>query len=197
MLLSKARMNIASDVCKMSQPSFVISSISAGHFLGKIKGVSKNSTAPQRCLQTLSPPSGCLAKSSFTQSPMRDVVHRGAVKSIPSRRAFSSVTASSNFKLILYSKDGCCLCDGLKEKFDALFEAAKFSHNSVSGAVLEVRDITSSEELFQKYKFEIPVLARAELDDSDEITIPRPSPRANASQLDKHLHKFYEKIAGN
>lgn len=35
--------------------------------------------------------------------------------------AFSSSSSSTSRKLILYSKPGCCLCDGLKEKLNAAF----------------------------------------------------------------------------
>lgn len=41
------------------------------------------------------------------------------------RRVFSplafSSSSSSARKLVLYSKPGCCLCDGLKEKLQAAF----------------------------------------------------------------------------
>ncbi|KAH9691093.1 glutaredoxin-like protein [Citrus sinensis] len=33
----------------------------------------------------------------------------------------SSSSSSSTRKLVLYSKPGCCLCDGLKEKLQAAF----------------------------------------------------------------------------
>lgn len=35
--------------------------------------------------------------------------------------SFSGKPTSSSRKLVLYSKPGCCLCDGLKEKLHAAF----------------------------------------------------------------------------
>jgi hypothetical protein len=55
---------------------------------------------------------------------------------------------------------GCCLCDGLKEKLDALVETAQFTTNALTNATIEVRDITTNEGWFGKYQYEIPVLAR-------------------------------------
>mmetsp|Transcript_11790 Transcript_11790/g.22435 ORF Transcript_11790/g.22435 Transcript_11790/m.22435 type:complete len:233 (+) Transcript_11790:639-1337(+) len=88
----------------------------------------------------------------------------------------------------------CSLCDGLKEKLGALLEIAKFFPNSVSGATLEVRDITSNDVWFQKYQYEIPVLTRANLDGTDEELIPRASPRINAQMLDGFLAKQFAKL---
>ena len=59
-----------------------------------------------------------------------------------------------------FNGSGCCLCDGLKEKLDALVQASQFTTNSLTNATIEVRDITSKDEWFEKYKYEIPVLAR-------------------------------------
>ena len=39
-------------------------------------------------------------------------------------------------------------------------EIAPYFHNSLSGATLEVRDITTNSAWLQKYQYEIPVLAR-------------------------------------
>jgi hypothetical protein len=54
----------------------------------------------------------------------------------------------------------CCLCEGLKEKLGALLEITPLFQNSLTGATLEVRDITTNSAWLQKYQHEIPVLAR-------------------------------------
>jgi hypothetical protein len=54
----------------------------------------------------------------------------------------------------------CCLCQGLKEKLSALWEIGSLFQNSLTGAKLEVRDITTNSAWLQKYQHEIPVLAR-------------------------------------
>ncbi|XVE60355.1 hypothetical protein DITRI_Ditri05aG0122300 [Diplodiscus trichospermus] len=70
--------------------------------------------------------------------------------------SFSS-SASKARKLVLYSKPGCCLCDGLKEKLHAAFSL--FGTDSLQDVVLQVRDITSNPEWEKAYQYEIPVLA--------------------------------------
>ncbi|XP_031098649.1 uncharacterized protein LOC116002622 [Ipomoea triloba] len=94
----------------------------------------------------------------------------------------SSSSSSSSRKLILYSKPGCCLCDGLKEKLAAAF--------SISGSEyvvdLEVRDITTNPEWEKAYQFEIPVLARLCPDGTEEV-IPRLSPRLGVELVRKKI----------
>ncbi|KGF73863.1 glutaredoxin [Neosynechococcus sphagnicola sy1] len=82
-------------------------------------------------------------------------------------------------QLILYSKPGCHLCEGLQAKLEQL-QGWDFQ--------LEIRDITSREDWFQAYQYEIPVLCH--LDDSGTLNaLPRLSPRASVSQLEKLLQK--------
>ncbi|KAK9813295.1 hypothetical protein WJX72_011996 [[Myrmecia] bisecta] len=97
--------------------------------------------------------------------------------------------ASPGFKLIIYSKPGCHLCDGLKEKVQALLDRAQFMPSVFSSAHLEVRDITTKPEWESAYGLVIPVLTSACLDDSQEVKIPRPSPRLTAERLGRHIEQ--------
>lgn len=86
-------------------------------------------------------------------------------------------------KLILYSKPGCHLCEGLQEKLTQV--------QSVS-IDLEIRDITIRDDWFQAYQYEIPVLIwQRDRPDSppDLIPLPRLSPRAGVAQLEALLQK--------
>jgi Glutaredoxin-like domain (DUF836) len=88
--------------------------------------------------------------------------------------------------LILYSKPGCHLCEGLQEKL-AEIQDLNFQ--------LEIRDITTQTDWFTAYQYEIPVLfCRADDATSKEIpkeiSIPRPSPRLSAPQLQKFLQPY-------
>lgn len=86
-------------------------------------------------------------------------------------------------RLILYSKPGCHLCEGLQEKLEQI-QSLDFE--------LEIRDITSSEEWFQQYQYEIPVLFLDQRQENSSalIPIPRSSPRASVAQLEQMLQKF-------
>jgi glutaredoxin len=101
-------------------------------------------------------------------------------------------------RLILYSKPGCHLCEGLQEK---LAQIRSFPFD------LEVRDITSREDWLQAYQYEVPVLFFVQADGlnggrsgySDDSLqaesaslqpIPRLSPRATVRQLEQMLQKY-------
>ena len=83
-------------------------------------------------------------------------------------------------RLILYSKPGCHLCEGLQEKLAAI-TSIQFD--------LEVRDITRNTDWFERYQYEVPVLMQALPDSNTESLIPRPSPRLSVMQLERHLQK--------
>ena len=87
------------------------------------------------------------------------------------------------YYLILYSKPNCHLCEGLQEKLEQV-RAIDFE--------LEVRDITSRDDWFVAYQYEVPVLCQQL--PSEERTIPRPSPRASVGQLEQLLQKALQKF---
>lgn len=80
--------------------------------------------------------------------------------------------------LILYSKPGCHLCEGLQEKL-ALVTNINFE--------LEIRDITTREDWFNIYQYEVPVLCQKL--PQGENPLPRLSPRASVKQLEKMLQQ--------
>ncbi len=84
--------------------------------------------------------------------------------------------------LILYSKPGCHLCEGLQEKLEQI--------SSIAIAV-EIRDITTRDDWFQAYQYEIPMLFH-DWDDEDGTVMPiaRPSPRVTVAQLEQMLLKY-------
>ncbi|KAM3306146.1 hypothetical protein BC332_10752 [Capsicum chinense] len=101
--------------------------------------------------------------------------------------AFSSSSSSSSStsrKLILYSKPGCCLCDGLKEKLNAAFCLS--TPHSLHDVQLQVRDITSNPDWEKAYQYEIPVLARVRPDGTEEV-LPRLSPRIGVEAIHKKI----------
>ncbi|MCY7335850.1 MAG: glutaredoxin family protein [Chamaesiphon sp.] len=81
--------------------------------------------------------------------------------------------------LILYSKIGCHLCEGLQEKL------AQITDLDIQ---LEIREITTNPDWFDRYQYEIPVLClQAE---GTERPIPRFSPRAGVPQVQQMLQKY-------
>ncbi|MGK7955916.1 MAG: glutaredoxin family protein [Crocosphaera sp.] len=89
-------------------------------------------------------------------------------------------------RLILYSKPGCHLCEGLEEKLKQI-EIPRFD--------LEIRDITTREDWFDTYQYEIPVL-QLQLPQGEK-TIPRFSPRISVDRLAQQLEKYFKAANGN
>ena len=83
-------------------------------------------------------------------------------------------------QLILYSKPGCHLCEGLQEKLEQI-KNLSFE--------LEVRDITTRDDWFAAYQYEIPVLHLLTSDGKEKL-IPRPSPRLSVERLEKMLSDY-------
>jgi hypothetical protein len=79
-------------------------------------------------------------------------------------------------QLILYSKPGCHLCEGLQSKLEQVSQI-KFE--------LEIRDITTREDWFSAYQYEVPVLCQKLLD--GEKPLPRMSPRSSVTKLEQML----------
>ncbi|MFM7472260.1 MAG: glutaredoxin family protein [Nodosilinea sp.] len=85
-------------------------------------------------------------------------------------------------KFILYSKPGCHLCEGLEVKLRSIQPTI----------ALEVRDITSRDDWWQRYQYEVPVLCQVRLTPtgSIETPLPRPSPRIPQGKLEQLIQKW-------
>jgi glutaredoxin len=95
-------------------------------------------------------------------------------------------------KLILYSKPGCHLCEGLQEKLEQI--AATPDLNVDINLQIELRDITTRDDWYQVYQYEVPVLFVVQDTENNgsayERMISRPSPRATVKQLAQMLQKY-------
>jgi glutaredoxin len=89
-------------------------------------------------------------------------------------------------RLILYSKPGCHLCEGLQEKLEQILKTQNFA------VELEIRDITTREDWWLAYQYEVPVLVLAYIQGAEAIAqpLPRPSPRASVQQIQQMLCKY-------
>ena len=81
--------------------------------------------------------------------------------------------------LILYSKVGCHLCEGLQEKLEQIADL---------DIQLEIREITTNPDWFDRYQYEIPVLCLQV--DGGEKLIPRFSPRASVPHVQQILQQY-------
>jgi Glutaredoxin-like domain (DUF836) len=90
--------------------------------------------------------------------------------------------------LILYSKVGCHLCEGLEQKLRSILTPVD---------QLEIREITSNIDWWNAYQYEIPVLYIVKGDSlqdssaSKEQILPRISPRASITQLQEMLQQHW------
>ena len=76
-------------------------------------------------------------------------------------------------ELVLITRVGCCLCEGLEEKLRAL------------GVELELRDVDADPVLQARYGLEVPVLLRPAA--VGEEPLPRVPPRIEGAQLRRWL----------
>lgn len=83
-------------------------------------------------------------------------------------------------ELILYSKPGCHLCEGLEEKL------SKIEDIDID---LQIRNITTNDQWWENYQYEIPVLYLVK--GNKQKLIPRFSPRISVGQLSKTLKKHF------
>jgi glutaredoxin len=102
-------------------------------------------------------------------------------------------------RLILYSKPGCHLCEGLQEKLEQILDKPNFA-----SLQLEIRDITTREDWLLAYQYEVPVLYLLNQPDREnteaEIVaqpLPRPSPRASVLQIEQMLCKYLSNTKKN
>ena len=79
-------------------------------------------------------------------------------------------------ELVLYSRQGCCLCEGLEQKLRALDPAPE----------LQVIDVDADPDLQARYGIEVPVLALPRPGDAP-VTLPRVSPRLSGDGLQRWL----------
>ena len=97
--------------------------------------------------------------------------------------------------LILYSRQGCCLCQTLEEKLSNIC-----LRNLKPSIVLSIVDIDSNKvslDIQMKYTNEVPVIVLDSTRLSKKIELPRISPRLKEdmifSWIQKNLNILYEK----
>ena len=100
-----------------------------------------------------------------------------------------TLSPTNSRRLLLYSRAGCCLCEGLEQRLRDLN-----LERDVHPLQLEVVDIDSPEcpvSLRARYDLEVPVLV---LDDTE---LPRVSPRLSGDGLRHWLQQVCAKEPGS
>ncbi|WVZ73501.1 hypothetical protein U9M48_021800 [Paspalum notatum var. saurae] len=104
----------------------------------------------------------------------------------PPFRALCAAAAAgdeaSKRRLVLYTKPGCCLCDGLKEKLHAASLLAGTPY-SLASLELQASQFASPYPLLLCYN----LLVRSEMDGWTEI-LPRLSPRLSVELVQKKIY---------
>jgi hypothetical protein len=80
-------------------------------------------------------------------------------------------------ELLLYTRQGCCLCEGLAEKLRALQPPPR----------LQLIDVDSDPDLQRRFGLEVPLLARNLPAGAGERLLPRVPPRLAGEQLQRWL----------
>ena len=83
-------------------------------------------------------------------------------------------------KLILYSKQDCCLCEGLLVKLGQVKSVA---------FELEIRDINSNPDWRDRYQYEIPVLCLLDANQKEQ-ELPRFPMRSPVEKLEALLQGY-------
>ena len=168
------------------------------------------------------------ARRDYTSSPnekrrkrrKRKPDRHRLMASIPSSSSpsFSKEVPESDNVLILYTKPGCCLCEGLEKKLKEVLELAQREANTAGRTTitedfdnskkcrispdlcdyaLEIRDVSLNKELAYAHAGEIPVLFIGKRSDADDAQnkVKRPTPRVSVERLKLDLEKHLVSLA--
>ena len=77
--------------------------------------------------------------------------------------------------LLLYSRQGCCLCQGLEQRMSEL--ALDQLQPPLTLRVIDIDDRSTPASVRERYDLQVPVLALAEPQQNSSLELPRVSPR--------------------
>jgi len=96
--------------------------------------------------------------------------------------------------LILYSREGCCLCEGLEHQLRSL--ALNHLNPSIELRVIDIDAVETPKEIRTRYDLQVPVMLLSISDTEKMVQLPRASPRLNSEDLFQWLQKVITKIIG-
>ena len=90
-------------------------------------------------------------------------------------------------ELVLYSRRGCCLCEGLEQRLEAL----NLAELGFTLQVIDIDSVAVSPELKARYDLEVPALV------VQGRELPRVSPRLSGEGLFNWLQRALSNPAGS
>ncbi len=95
--------------------------------------------------------------------------------------------------LTLYSRQGCCLCEGLEARLRSIPLGSLQPPLVLS--VVDIDRLEIPKDVKDRYDLQVPVLLIGELGLSSTVELPRVSPRLNQEGLLKWLQKCLVNIS--
>ncbi len=97
--------------------------------------------------------------------------------------------------LTLYSREGCCLCEGLEKRLRSL--SLHHLDPPLKLCVVDIDDIDTPKDLLARYDLHVPVMLLRREDLTEITELPRVSPRLNSQGLFQWLQKNLTKTLGS
>ena len=89
--------------------------------------------------------------------------------------------------LLIFVREGCCICDSLKNNLRKI--KIKNIHQDLRIQEIDIDRFDLYQDKFKKYDYEVPVIALKKINSNKIIELPRVSPRLKDSQLENWLKK--------
>ena len=90
-------------------------------------------------------------------------------------------------KIFIFVRQGCCLCDSLKQKLAKIKLKQVFPNFEFKEIDIDRFDLY--QDKYRKYDYEVPVIAIEENKSKEIIELPRISPRFKDDQLESWFKK--------
>ena len=90
--------------------------------------------------------------------------------------------------LILYTREGCCICKGLEERLRNL--SLSRMNPPLELRVIDIDAADTPKEIRARYNLQVPVMMLARTDLKEILELPRVSPRLNGEGLYQWLQKL-------
>ncbi len=94
--------------------------------------------------------------------------------------------------LVIYSRKGCCLCEGLEQRLRSL--SLHHLKPPLELLVIDIDAVDTPRNIQMRYDLQVPVMLLGRNDLKEFIELPHASPRLNGEGLFQWLQKILIKI---